>query len=100
MSIADGGSMPFDGWAFLRAGTWNDLSPNGSGQKAEAYINDVLIIRCMSAYISSGNMSNDCSAQVPVKQGDIFKRVLGGNNGNYSNCTLYPYEAAPEEEET
>lgn len=98
VSIANNGSMPFDEWAFLQAGTWNDLSPNGSGQKAEAYINDVLIIRCMSSYINGGNMSNDCVAQVPVKQGDIFKSVLGGNNGNYSRCRLYPYEAAPEEE--
>ena len=93
VSIADGGSMPFDGWAYLWVSTWGVGSALSS---ANLYINN---IRVTGVSTQVGGSGNSASAFVPVKQGDIFKAVLDGPN-KVGTCTLYPYEAAPEEEET
>lgn len=83
--------MPFDGWAYLWISTWGMGSALSS---ANLYINNVRVAGAATQVNSSGNNS---SAFVPVKQGDVFTAVLEGPNRT-GTCTLYPYEAAPEEE--
>ena len=93
VTIANNGSMPFDGWAYLWISTWGMGSSLSS---ANLYINNVRVAGAATQVNSSGNNS---SAFVPVKQGDVFTAVVEGPN-SVGTCTLYPYEAAPEEGET
>lgn len=99
VSIANNGSMPFDGWAHIRASAWNSLDPQ-QNSRVFAYINDVRVIYVDNAYISSGNSENSCDLFIPVKTGDIFKWTESGINTSSRGCTciLYPYEALPYEE--
>lgn len=91
VSIANNGSMPFDGWAYLWLTSWGTGSSLSS---ANLYINNV---RVAGVGTQASGSANNSSAFVPVKQGDVFTAVIEGPN-SVGTCTLYPYEAAPEEE--
>ena len=98
VSIADGGSMPFDGWLKINAQSWN--SPDQiSTNILNAYINNFLVLNVASTATWAADSS---SIFIPVKTGDVFKWTFTGDTNAARSCkgTLYPYEAAPEEEET
>ena len=96
MSIANNGSMPFDGWLLIRAQSWNSpdqISTNGLA----VYINNFVVLNVAS----TGTWAADSnSIFIPVKTEDVFKWTFTGDTDAAHSCsaTLYPYEAAPEEE--
>ena len=92
--IANNGSMPFDGWAYVFLSVWG--MGTSALQSANAYINDNRVVGVTTQASGSGN---NAAIFVPVKQGDIYTVVLEGSNRS-ARCTLYPYEAAPVEEES
>ena len=92
--------MPFDGWAHINVSVWQSIVIN-TNNNVGAYINDVRVAFVNNGYATMG-VNNSCDVYIPVKTGDIYKWVGEGpsNSTRYSSCTLYPYEAAPEEGET
>lgn len=97
VTIANNGSMPFDGWAKIIAQTWQS-SNTGQTSQINSYINDVVIVNMMQGYAPYG-CNNTAAILIPVKAGDVFKYTSSGNGDKYCTCTLYPYEATPEEGE-
>lgn len=98
VSIANNGSMPFDGWALLRASVWGSTVVN-SNNWMQGLINNNIIVDANIGYIQNGSgMSNSDSAVIPVKAGDVFKSVIKseGNNAKACSCTLYPYKNSQE----
>ena len=98
VSIANNGSMPFDGWALLRASVWGSVTTNINNW-IQGYINNRLIVDANIGYLSSGGgISNSDTAVIPVKAGDVFKSVIKseGNNAKACSCTLYPYKNSQE----
>lgn len=93
VSIANNGSMPFDGWASITAQAWSGT--NQETHASHAYINGKQVVwgGCNSAGSTVYN-----TVIIPVKTGDVFTTKKEGSGGMLANCTLYPYEAAPEEE--
>ena len=94
VSIANNGSMPFDGWASITAQAWSGT--NQETHMSYAYINGKQVVwgGCNSAGSTVYN-----TVFIPVKTGDVFTTRKEGSGGQLARCTLYPYEAAPEEGE-
>ena len=91
--IADCGSMPFDGWASITAQAWSGT--NQEVHKSYAYINGKQVV--FGGCNSSGSTVYN-TVFIPVKTGDVFTTRKEGSGGSLAACTLYPYEALPEEE--
>lgn len=97
VSIANNGSMPFDGWALLRASVWGSATTINNW--IQGYINNMLIVDANIGYLPNGQAnSNSDTAVIPVKAGDVFKSVIKseGNNAKACSCTLYPYKNSQE----
>lgn len=94
VSIANNGSMPFDGWVQIICNVWG---ASKQVDECHAYINNVLVNNASTMVTSSGD---NATVWLPVKKGDIYKTTSKSSVGGstYAACTLYPYEAAPEEE--
>lgn len=89
VSIANNGSMPFDGWVNVSANSWGEGKElNG----ANGFINNVQVVSVVTGYNGSGN---NASVFVPVKQGDVFTATFQGTNRS-ANCKLYPYKNSQE----
>lgn len=59
-----------------------------------AYINGKLVVYG-GCNASGATVYN--TVFIPVKTGDVFTTTKEGSGGKFAICTLYPYEAAPEE---
>ena len=101
VSIADGGSMPFDGWLYAQVGVWQPHSQSYSN-KMQARVNGVTVAYCQVSWLQNGASSDYDSVWLPVKTGDVLSSSYNGDpaSDRWLNAKLYPYEAAPEEEET
>lgn len=90
VSIANNGSMPFDGWARVSVSSWGE---GGYLNGADARINNVLVVTVVTGTNGSGN---NASVFVPVKQGDVFTVTFQGTNRS-AGCVLHPYKNQQEE---
>ena len=101
MSIANNGSMPFDGWLYAQVGVWQPTS-QGYTNIMRALVNGVTVAQGQVSWLQNGASSDYDSVWIPVKKGDVLSSAYNGDpaSDRWLNAKLYPYEAAPEEEET
>lgn len=82
--INKGGSMPFDGWCWIRV-MWTG---NGQYGQCVGTINDTTIAMADSS--TAGSSDND-TVIIPVKKGDVFDYSTQGSSSYYSSqCRLFP----------
>lgn len=101
MTIANNGTMPFDGWLYARVGVWQPSTQNYSNSMT-ALVNEVTVAYCQVSWLQNGASSDYDSVWIPVKKGDVLSSRYNGDPASHRWMygTLYPYEAAPEEDET
>lgn len=80
--INKGGSMPFDGWCYIRL----VHNANGSYGQIVATINDTPV--GMADGGNKGNTDNSCTF-IPVKKGDIYSYATQGASSSQF-CRLFP----------
>ena len=99
VSIANNGSMPFDGWLYAQVGVWQPTSQSYSNIM-RAQVNGVTVAQCQVSWIQNGASSDYDSVWIPVKTGDVLSSVYNGDpkSDKWMTAKLYPYEALPEEE--
>lgn len=97
--IADGGSMPFDGWLYAQVGVWQPQSQSYSNIM-RVQVNGVTVAQCQVSWLKNGASSDYDSVWLPVKTGDVVSSSYNGDPASDRRLTakLYPYEALPEEE--
>ena len=84
VTIQNNGSMPFDGWAWIRV-YWTG---NGQYGQSAGAINGSTV--AMADGSTNGNIDND-SVFIPVKKGDVFINSIIGTSSNYGYlCRLFP----------
>lgn len=93
--------MLFDGWLFAQVGVWQPQSQSYSNAMT-AQVNGVTVAQCKVSWLERGASSDYDAVWLPVKTGDVLSSVYNGDPASARglNAKLYPYEAAPEEEET
>lgn len=98
--IADGGSMPFDGWLYAQVGVWQPTSQSYSNSMRGS-VNNVTVAYCQVSWLQNGASSDYDSVWIPVKKGDVLSSRYNGDpkSDKWMTAKLYPYEAAPEEGE-
>ena len=99
VTIANNGSMPFDGWLYAIVGVWQPSSQSYSNIM-RAQVNGVTVAHCQVSWLQNGASSDYDSVWIPVKTGDVLSSVYNGDpaSDRWLNAKLYPYEALPEEE--
>ena len=100
VSIANNGSMPFDGWLFVHVGVWQPRS-QGYSNLMIGRVNNVTVAQCQASWLQNGTSSDYDSVWLPVKTGDVLSSAYNGDpaSDRWLSAKLYPYEAAPEEGE-
>lgn len=84
VTIADNGSMPFDGWCWIRV--W--WTGNGQYGQSTAQINNSTV--AMSDSSTAGSCDND-TVIIPVKKGDVVTNHKKGSSPFYGFlCRLFP----------
>lgn len=82
VTIQNNGSMPFDGWCYIRL----VHNANGSYGQIVAHINDTPV--GMADGVNNGNADNSCTF-IPVKKGDIYSyKTQGASSSQF--CRLFP----------